>query len=192
MKTLINKTKSFVVIFLVSFLFVTLFNDHTVKFDKSPIDSRPIYVRACAITENGYIDRGGPIVPATALIKSYKTFSDMPIVLGHEKADPNKVIGRILSSKVLHNIELKKDYIEIIFSVFDKDAIEKIKSGKYYSLSVGFRILEQTGERRSLMEEEVMPTVIEFASVEVSFVAVPRDKDAKVQEWSYELSEVLE
>lgn len=145
-----------------------------------------LYVRAFAVSARPVL--GHLEITKKALGEYYKSFEGVNIMLGHEKGDPNLCIGRVLKASVKHDRDRKVDYIEIIFKVFTQDAINKIKTGQYYYLSVGMQDIESdhpalTGGTR---------IITEFTGDEVSFVGSPRDKYARVLEFSEKLEEVLE
>jgi phage head maturation protease len=147
---------------------------------------KPFYIKARAITLRP--DIPGLIISREAINKCYKSLNDRNILLGHNSTlTPKNIVGRILNVSIKNSKKLNCDYIEIIARITDKDTIKRIKRGDYYYMSIGLRGVE--GVKNPLTGTLFIKS---FVAVEVSFVCVPRDKFAKVLEYSYNINDLRE
>lgn len=186
-----HKLSKFIVVFML--LIVITFsgnigcssNSQVTDIDLNPnFNPDILYIKACAVTIRSNMPQFE--ITKEAMDNSYRTFKDRNIILGHDAGDPNVVVGRIIKVSKRHDKELSCDYIEVVAKIFDKEAIRKIKTGKYYYMSVGLRGV--TGTVNPFTQKTIIK---KFIGVEVSFVAVPADKYAKVLEYSHNKEDML-
>lgn len=144
---------------------------HNVKIVQEAEQKASLYVRVAFIHEGQH---PGFYVSRQALAQGAHTFKNRMVLLGHEHKDPNKTVGRIVDCKLKKN-ESGRYYLEGIVEIMDREAIEKIKRGLYYYVSVGMSEVQQS---------PITGHIVRMKGIELSFVGAPRDRDARVLEYS--------
>lgn len=139
----------------------------------SPKAFKPHYIRVAMVYEGLVHQRY--LLKKEMLDKYDVTFIGRSMVLGHEKADPDRVVGRIIAADLRYDKKLKKYYVEGIVKVLSEEAVKKIKLGLYYHVSISWEILERRGQ-----------VVTKIEGIEVSIVGAAASRHARILEISQE------
>lgn len=153
-------------------------------------------------THFSYVNKNAVLYTDKAANKGIKSWTDpykRPQLVGHDKTrDP---IGRIIKAEIVISDSTTEppNYIQLTSRITDKDAIEKIMDGRYYSVSVGSRSSRVIcSECSTVISEEglcehkkgsigdngrlIYWIIDEIEYVENSFVNDPADEYAGIEE----------
>lgn len=171
------------------------------------MDRRPWFPPAPAVVKSEHYARIAAVYEGDIDIRFFVTkaflrllapgFVNKPMLLGHEHADPNMCVGRIVESGIGH--DAFGDYIEIIVKINNDQTVDLIKRNAYYSVSIGFMTLKQlclidakytdecghqpgTVVRVNGKYQFVRTIPVDATALEVSFVNVPASPHARVLE----------
>lgn len=158
------------------------------------------YVRIAAVYAGDLDTRF--YIPEPTLETSGQSFLGKPILMGHDWKDPQACIGRIVAVGTRFDKGLKTKYIEVIAYIDGRDAIDRIKRGLFYAVSIGISDIKATcgidgvniliDQRHELgryynMDGKPVPAraiLLGFEGREISFINVPGSPNARVLEWS--------
>jgi hypothetical protein len=159
------------------------------------------YIKLAAIYD-GDLDTARPATIAKEVLEqAAPSFVNVPILLNHDHRDVGSCIGRTVSSKVVFDAQRKQYYLEVVAKISDAAAIAKIKSGLYYSVSVGIGVLDSTcsvdgldpldckhraGEWYKINGKWMLArvTIKRVVGLEISFVNVPGSNGARILDFS--------
>lgn len=162
-------------------------------------DSIDVKIKA---THFSYVNKNAVLYTDRAVNNALKSWTEpfkRPQLVGHDKTkDP---IGRIINSEIVISDSANEppNYVQLTARITDKDAIEKIMDGRYYSVSVGSRssrvicsecktVITEEGlcehKKGSIGEDGrvVYWLIDELEYVENSFVNDPADEYAGIEE----------
>jgi len=144
---------------------------------EAPKVFKPYYIRVAMMYE-GMVHRR--LMMKKEMLDKYDvTFIGRSMVLGHEKSDPNMVVGRIIAADLRYDKKLKKYYMQGIVKVLSEDAVKKIKLGLYYHVSISWAILDRRGQEVTVME-----------GIELSIVGAAASRHARIMKLSQEKLEL--
>ena len=118
-----------------------------------------------AIAYTNLIDRENEMAVNEFLEEMSSLIVDKPLTKDHDWENVDKIIGRVISSRVIEVEDYKA--VEVTIFVKDKDAIQKIDSGLFKGLSVGFQSIKEEAENDVTLLTHCTDVY------ELSFVTVP-------------------
>ena len=151
------------------------------------------YARIAAIYE-GNVDWRF-YVTSKILEQMAPQFIGKPMLLGHNWANPDMCVGRVVDAAVKQDRFGK--YVEVIVKINSDEAAEFLKRNRYHSVSIGFETLKeiclidgtedcshQAGHRYKVGDKYhvARKVLVEVRIHEVSFVNVPASPNARVLE----------
>lgn len=162
---------------------------------EQPVEvTKPHYYARIAAVYEGDIDWRFYVTPQM-LESMAPQMIDKPMLLGHDWADPNVCVGRIVDAAV------KQDkyghYLEIIVLLNNEETADNIARRVYSSVSIGFMRVKaicsidgktecdhEPGHRYKVHDTYVIARFIlqEVKMCEVSFINVPASEHARVLE----------
>lgn len=164
------------------------------KSDSATVETETKYYARVAAVYEGDIDFRFYVT--TKMLESMAPqMIDKPMLLGHDWANPNICVGRIVDSAV------KKDkygsYLEVIVLLNNKETADMIKRKAYGAVSIGFMRIKsicsidgknecdhEPGHRYKIGETYLTArfALQEVKMCEVSFINVPASEHARILE----------
>lgn len=158
-----------------------------------------LWVRIAAIYEGNAGDKWN--IPKETLETIASSFINKPVLLGHDMVNPYVRVGTIIDSGMRFDGTHKQWYIEMICTINDDVAIDRIHRKLFDSVSIGFQIDEIICSIDSLdmrlcphvsgkwyninnKSELAVGTIKKAKGLEVSFINVPASPHAKIIEFS--------
>lgn len=178
-----------------------LYYDRTAWFAPPPpaqVQKAPeLYVRIAAVYAGEFNGSPAGMVEKALLEQAAASFGNVPILLAHEHSDLRACVGRTFAARVSYDAGQAQFYLEVDAKIVDPEAIRRIKTDQYHSVSIGFSTGDMTcsidgmdardcqhtpGRYYKVNGTYQMARVIfkKMVGLEISFVNVPGSRYARV------------
>jgi len=168
-----------------------------------------LFVRIIAIHDK--VENGGTVIDIQEMYKGMESYEGKPVLLDHEYGTAY-IIGEVLTAYPSLDAEDNSMCLELVAVIKDPYAIDMILNGMFKSVSVGFyaEVAECTvcgedyfsgecmhwpGTRTINSEGEyvvVKYIMREIEFLEISIVAVPADRDARIADFDDDFEDLMD